>query len=106
MVPKIAIHTHPNVDPDIIIYCPRVLMMPLAPGPYLKMLTVPADQPLFSIMVPSRNRHPPSLPLPFSLLLRGATVRLTIDEPDYNADSWGEGRELGQNTDRKDTGMD
>lgn len=32
---------YPNVAPDAPIYCPSVLMMPLGPAPYLKMLTVP-----------------------------------------------------------------
>ena len=38
--------THPKVVPDTAMYCPRVLMMPLWPGPYLKILTVPTDDPV------------------------------------------------------------
>lgn len=33
---------YPNVAPEPSIYCPSVLMIPLGPAPYLKMLTVPA----------------------------------------------------------------
>lgn len=33
---------HPNVDPDMNMYWPRVLMTPDVPAPYRKMLTVPA----------------------------------------------------------------
>lgn len=37
---------YPNVAPDAPIYWPNVLMIPLGPAPYLKMLTVPGrDQP-------------------------------------------------------------
>ena len=33
--------SYPNVAPEPSIYCPSVLMIPLGPAPYLKMLTVP-----------------------------------------------------------------
>lgn len=33
--------TNPKVAPDMAMYCPRVLMMPLGPAPYLKMVVVP-----------------------------------------------------------------
>lgn len=34
--------TNPKVAPDMAMYCPSVLMIPLGPGPYLKMVVVPA----------------------------------------------------------------
>lgn len=34
--------TDPKVAPDMAMYCPSVLMMPLGPAPYLKMVVVPA----------------------------------------------------------------
>lgn len=33
--------THPNVAPDAPMYWPKVLMIPLGPAPYRKILTVP-----------------------------------------------------------------
>lgn len=33
--------TNPKVAPDMAMYWPRVLMMPLGPAPYLKMVVVP-----------------------------------------------------------------
>lgn len=34
-------NTHPKVAPDAPIYWPSVLIMPLGPAPYRKILTVP-----------------------------------------------------------------
>lgn len=34
--------TDPKVAPDMAMYCPSVLMMPLGPAPYLKIVVVPA----------------------------------------------------------------
>ena len=38
----------PKVAPDPAIYCPRVLMMPFVPAPYLKMFTVPNIKPIIT----------------------------------------------------------
>lgn len=37
-----GVGTDPKVAPDMAMYWPSVLMMPLGPAPYLKMVVVPA----------------------------------------------------------------
>lgn len=47
-----GIDTDPKVAPEPAMYCPSVLMMPLGPAPYRKMLTVPKTKPMMAPTVP------------------------------------------------------
>lgn len=61
--------TNPKVAPDMAMYCPRVLMMPLGPAPYLKMVVVPGCASVWR------------------LACRGSGGCCTEDEADDHADS-------------------
>jgi len=49
--------THPNVAPEAAMYWPNVRIIPLAPAPYLKMLTVPNGGVSFGFGEPTSIRR-------------------------------------------------